>query len=541
MFGLSANAQWQNINLSRPGRSYPSTLSQPNANTVWASYSIVSQTGSIGGSATVSTSSDGGQNWTKQNIFSQLQGLQVANVAGIDEDTAYIAVYNGTTGRGGGIWKTIDGGTVWNRISSGTLFNSQSFPNLVYFWNAAEGIAMGDATDDGSGLGAYLEIYTTTDYGNTWNRVPRENIPFISQPPVGIVNHYSVVGNTIWLQIYDGDPTGGALQYLYKSSDKGLTWEAIRLQTFNESIQDIVFVDELNGITCDLDVDNQTPILYRTSDGGETWSEVNYSGQFTGAFLSTVPGTNTIVCSNGIFVGPQGTSYSTDLGNTWTPIDIDDQGLLQHSEVSFYDATHGWTGQYRILSALPGGMFKWDESSQILPITLSYFSASKTTNGAFLRWGTESEFNFSHFIVERSNDAKNYKEIAKIYGTGSSNKVASYTYEDMQHEKGLNYYRLKLVNKDGSYNYSKAENVDFSLLPFIKVYPIPAKDKITIEGVSTANATVYSIIDINGKTVKQVTASGSIYTINIESLLAGSYYLVIKNGTNTTTQKFIKQ
>lgn len=541
LFTPSANAQWQAINLSRPGRSFPSTLSQPNANTIWASYSIVSTGGQIGGSATVTNSSDGGVTWTKQTIFSQLQGLQVANVSAIDEDTAYIAVYNGTTGKGGGIWKTTDGGIVWNRVSSGTLFNSQSFPNLVHFWNAAEGIAMGDATDDGSGLGAFLEIYTTSDYGNTWNRVPRSNIPFITQPPVGIVNHYAVFENTIWAQVYDGDPAAGALQYIYKSTDKGLTWEATRLQTFNESLQDIVFVDELNGITCDLDVNNQTPTLYRTSDGGETWSEVIFSGPFTGAFISAVPGTNTLVCSNGIYVGPQGTSYSTDLGSTWTAIDLDDQGLLQHSEVSFFDATHGWTGQYRILGSLPGGMFKWDESSQILPITLSYFSVTKNTNRAILKWQTESEFNFSHFIIERSADAKNYQEIAKIYGTGGSNKVASYIYEDLQFEKGLNYYRLKLVNKDGSYNYSTAENVDFATLSSIRVYPIPAKDKITVEGVSTANATVYTIIDINGKTVKQVTASGSSYSINIETLATGSYYLLIKNGTNTTTQKFIKQ
>ncbi len=538
---LSVGAQWQNINLSRPGRSFPSTLSLPNTNTIWASYSVVSTSGQIGGSATVATSSDGGASWTKQTIFSQLQGLQVANVSAIDEDTAYIAVYNGTTGTGGGVWKTIDGGTVWNRLSTGILFNNQSFPNLVHFWNAAEGIAMGDATDDGSGLGAYLEVYTTSDYGNTWNRVPRANIPFITQPPIGIVNHYAVYGNTIWAQVYDGDPTTGALQYIYRSKDKGLTWEAYRAATFNESLQDIVFLDDLNGITSDLDVASQIPILYRTSDGGESWSEVGYSGPFTGGFTSNVPGTNTLVCSNGIYIGPQGTSYSTDLGNTWTAIDIDDQGTLQHSEVSFFDATHGWTGQYRILGSLPGGMFKWDESSQILPITLSYFSASKNANSAILKWGTASEFNFSHFIIERSTDAKIFNEIARINGIGSSSKAASYSYEDVQYEKGLNYYRLKIVNKDGSYNYSEAENVDFSALPSIKVYPIPAKDKITIEGVNTANSTIYTIIDRNGKTVKQVTASGSTYSINIESLATGSYFLVIKNGSSTTTQKFIKQ
>lgn len=534
-----SQAQWINVTCPKPTNSYPVTVSVPDANTVWASFNVA--VADLPGSSTIIMSPDGGANWVRKNLFTTFSGLVVANVAGIDRDTAYAAVYDQLDGRGGGIYKTTDLGTNWTRLSAGQLFGSQSFPNLVYFWNAAEGIAMGDATDDGSGLGAYLEVYTTSDYGQTWTRVPRANIPFISQPPIGIVNKYAVFGNTIWAQVYDGDPTTGALQYMFRSKDKGLTWESFRLETFNESITDIVFFDELNGIVNDLDVDNQIPLLYRTSDGGETWTEVAYAGAFTGASMALVPGTNTVVCSNGIFIGPTGTSYSTDFGDTWTEIDVDPGGVLLHTEVGFFDATHGWTGQYTANAADPGGMYKWDETSQILPITLSYFSAAKTASSAILKWGTASEFNFSHFVIERSINGKDFKEIGRVMGKGSSNKAASYSYEDLQYEKSMNYYRLKIVNKDGSFNYSKAENVDFSALPSVKVFPIPARDKIFIEGVSTADATVYTIIDINGKVIKQVTASGSNYSINIESLATGTYYLRIQNGSFNTTQKFIKQ
>lgn len=539
-----ANAQWIKVTCPRPEDSYPVTMSVPNANTVWASYSFLdSKTLETAGSPTIITSGDGGATWVKKNVFSALQFLLVSNVAGIDKDTAYLAAYDGLDSKGGGIYKTTDMGNNWKKLLPGQLFNNESFPNFVYFWNAAEGIAMGDATDDASGLGAYLEVYTTTDYGQTWTRVPRTNIPYISVPPIGIVNRFAVSGNTIWAQVFDGLPEEGALQYIYRSKDKGLTWEAFRLATFTENATDIVFVDELNGVVNDYNgLVDPLQRLYRTSDGGETWTEVAYSGTYTGASIAHVPGTGTLVSSNSFLsVGPKGTSYSTDLGNTWTAIDEDPNLTLLHTEVGFFDATHGWTGQYLPGLALPGGMYKWDETNQLLPITLSYFSAAKTANSALLKWGTASEFNFSHFVIERSANGKDFKEIGRILGTGSSSTAATYSYEDLQYEKGMNYYRLKIVNKDGSFNYSKAENIDFAAIPGVKVFPIPARDKIFIEGVSSTSATVYTIVDINGKVVRTVTASGSNYAINIANLATGTYYLQIQNGSFKTTQKFIKQ
>lgn len=114
------------------------------------------------------------------------------------------------------VFKTTDGGNIWKQLEPGKLFGGEfSFPDIVYFFDAHHGVTIGD--DDQIDT-SRLEIYTTSDAGKTWQRVPDQNIP----PTVGWAfssnfNSYTVFQNTIWVTL--GDTNGNS--YIYRSDDFG--------------------------------------------------------------------------------------------------------------------------------------------------------------------------------------------------------------------------------------------------------------------------------------------------------------------------------
>ena len=104
---------------------------------------------------------------------------------------------------------------------------------------------------------------------------------------------------------------------------------------------------------------------------------------------------------------------------------------------------------------------------------------------------------------------------------------------------GVNYYRLKQVNKDGSATTSKTVLVDFTKGAIIKLYPNPAKDMLNIEGLS--GTTTLSVIDINGKMLATTKTTNNTYHLTIRALSAGNYYLRIGENKKISTIKFVKE
>lgn len=95
----------------------------------------------------------------------------------------------------------------------------------------------------------------------------------------------------------------------------------------------------------------------------------------------------------------------------------------------------------------------------VLPVVLDQFTGKLDSKGAVkLDWKTRTEINASYFIVERSTDAQTYTPIGKINATGGSNG-GKYSLTDYLPENGANFYRLKMVDLDGSFEYSKIENI----------------------------------------------------------------------------------
>lgn len=96
----------------------------------------------------------------------------------------------------------------------------------------------------------------------------------------------------------------------------------------------------------------------------------------------------------------------------------------------------------------------------VLPVELSEFKAKKVDQSVELIWSTASEKDNSYFTVERSVDALSWESIYTIAGHGSSNTPYNYSIFDSSPKNGISYYRLKQIDKDDRFSYSKILSIN---------------------------------------------------------------------------------
>jgi hypothetical protein len=176
-----------------------------------------------------------------------------------------------------------------------------------------------------------------------------------------------------------------------------------------------------------------------------------------------------------------------------------------------------------------------------LPVTLVGFDANCEKNQTVLNWQTAMEENSDHFEVQSSANGLSWINTGILQAKENSNVVTSYTFTDAASEK--KYYRLKMVDKDGKFTYSKIITIDCSNdLSFINVYPNPCTDKLTIQLPQAGNNFALTIKDISGKTLQQkdMKQSGHNFSIDVSGLPTGLYLLQLHSASFSYTIKFIK-
>ena len=184
-------------------------------------------------------------------------------------------------------------------------------------------------------------------------------------------------------------------------------------------------------------------------------------------------------------------------------------------------------------------------SATPLPIILENFQATNQGIINQLKWTTSQESNSSHFIIERSADGNNFNEIGKVSAAGNSSLSLHYQFKDENPLNGINYYRLRLVDKDNSQNLSEIVSVRNSILSGINIFPNPAKGLITIElsVEKSVNAQIY-ITDMNGSKVLQnqgaLIPGKNKIPINVSTLPTGVYNVNVKTASGIKTIKISK-
>jgi predicted esterase len=167
----------------------------------------------------------------------------------------------------------------------------------------------------------------------------------------------------------------------------------------------------------------------------------------------------------------------------------------------------------------------------VLPVTLSYFKGKNAASKNILNWATTDEADNDRFEIERSEDGVNFYIIGSIAGKGNGAGVTEYSFEDANALKGVNYYRLRQVDKNGKSTLSAVITVTVSnKLVLVEHYPNPVHDLLTlrVEGNVFGNIRVL-ITDIQGRAVSQKTIrkDGALLqnSIEVRQLQSGVYQL----------------
>ena len=179
--------------------------------------------------------------------------------------------------------------------------------------------------------------------------------------------------------------------------------------------------------------------------------------------------------------------------------------------------------------------------TDLLLLKLLLFTAQKQEKTNLLNWTTSQEINLDKFEVERSNNGREFSKI----GTVKAGQT-QYSFTDVKPVmRNSNYYRLKMIDKDGQLTYSPVRMINFSTSFNVAIFPNPAKDNLQVQ-IDSDKPTVLQmqVVSIDGKVLLSnsfSSADGStLRSINISSLQKGSYLLKVNDDKEEQTLKFEK-
>lgn len=215
-------------------------------------------------------------------------------------------------------------------------------------------------------------------------------------------------------------------------------------------------------------------------------------------------------------------------------------GLIQDiSEGSGWSSPSGFTANddYLYFTAYDdSGNELWKYASAALPVTLTEFNAKQTGKTVQLLWRTEIEKNNKGFEVQRSADLKEWSVIGFVT---ARNEAALYQFEDVSPYPELNYYRLKQVDQDQKFEFSKVISVKLNTNTF-KCFQ--AGKMLYINGIESKDPLVVQISDLTGRTLLQKNVPANTageYTFSLQDLAPGVYMAVVYSGPQKRTLKIL--
>jgi hypothetical protein len=263
--------------------------------------------------------------------------------------------------------------------------------------------------------------------------------------------------------------------------------------------------------------DNSTPSLIDIDIDGDK-----------DAFIGTKDGTiyyykNTGNSSNPIFTVQTGTDNpfnGVDVGDYATPafVDIDNDSDFD----AFIGEDNGIINYYKNTTA-------------VLPVEFIFFSGYAMREGNLLTWTTATEENNAGFEVQKSTDGRSFEKIAFVAGNGTTTEEQTYEFLDKKANEDVAYYRLKQLDFDGKFEYSKIISLanEKAIEKAVLIYPNPVTDKLNI--IVDAPKQI-EIVNSYGQLIYQQRVENS-QIIDMSDLPNGFYFL--KAGE--VTKKFVLQ
>lgn len=168
-----------------------------------------------------------------------------------------------------------------------------------------------------------------------------------------------------------------------------------------------------------------------------------------------------------------------------------------------------------------------------LPVTLVSFSAKPENKTTLLQWVSSEEKNTDRFEIQHSVNTKNWRTIGEVKAAGNSKTPQNYVFTHASPLSAANYYRLKMIDLDGSFEVSKTASVVFgeiSAQPY--VYPNPTSGSIRLGQTDFSKIETVELVNTNGQVVHK-TNTFSQEGINLR-MAKGLYILKISNTDGST-------
>lgn len=210
----------------------------------------------------------------------------------------------------------------------------------------------------------------------------------------------------------------------------------------------------------------------------------------------------------------------------------------QHGYITMYQPyaggiADGWVG-YPVFGII------------IVPVNLLSFSGQQADHKHLLHWTTTQEQNSSHFEIERSGDGIHFTGIGTKPAAGNSTTQRNYDFTDNIPLNGNNFYRLRIVDADGTGKYSNI--ILLKLLDnntTMAIYPNPASKilHITLGGITDNSIVKVSLFNMKGQLIvsSELKKTVPYMNLDVENLPAGIYTVRLTWNNETSVWRFVKQ
>lgn len=235
-------------------------------------------------------------------------------------------------------------------------------------------------------------------------------------------------------------------------------------------------------------------------------------------------------------------------GNSWTKLSGPNAGTITNGNtnspsISGLTLPGVYVYEYTVTDN-SGGQGKDTVSitklSFALPLSFEFIKAQNLGNSNLINWTTSQEINNSYFEVQRAANGNNFTTIGVV--TALNGNKNSYSFTDAAALQGTSYYRLKQVDKDGAFTYSKTvvvKNTNNKLV--VEYFPNPATSNLSVLIAAANNGTIQVLVtDVQGRIIKQEQWNKQQLQlrkeINVAALKAGNYQLTVQfaNGQKQT-------
>jgi hypothetical protein len=175
-----------------------------------------------------------------------------------------------------------------------------------------------------------------------------------------------------------------------------------------------------------------------------------------------------------------------------------------------------------------------------LPVTLTSFNAAQDgLNNTKLAWNVADENGIESYVIEKSTDGQHFTAVGTVAASGNTN----YNFTDVQAVSDKTYYRLKMVEADGTFKISNIVSLKATLSTSISLSPNPVTNSLMIQHPKVTGDARIQLMNASGQFIREFRlATGAVLsTINMSGLTTGMYHVVYKNGTDVFTKTVLKK